>query len=249
MNKNIETAFKKLLGNGRAFRTPTEFMSEFLDVIISPLSELKSRIVQMKFTHFPTQHLNKEDILNGEELFGITDIENQTMENRAINIETQWGLLEGSLNWKSLEKALKKLSINVSIVENVPPKAINVGSLSLYGDFQYNETLEETNDFVRYGVNASRIIGNGNIELENGLNDPCKVQNKGISQYGSYNYGGYDSSIDSSIQYGIKGGSGNCFFITSEEPITSKQFELLTKIVLQKKPAHTVAICDLKVID
>lgn len=249
MNKTIETAFKKLLGEGRAFRTPKGFMSDFLDLIISPFSELKDRFLYMKSTHFPTQHTNEDDILNGEELFGITETEGQTFDDRAMNVETQWGLLNGSLNWKPLQDALKKLSINVSIVENVPPRAINIGSLSMYGDFQYNETLESTNDVVRYGINASRIIGNGIIQIEEKKYDPCKVQNRGISQYGSYSYGSYDSSIESFVQYGIKGGSRNCFFIVADEPITSKQFEKLSKIVLQKKPAHTVAVCDLKIID
>lgn len=166
MNKTIETAFKKLLGEGRAFRTPKGFMSDFLDLIVSPFSELKDRFLYMKSTHFPTQHTNEDDILNGEELFGITETEGQTFDDRAMNVETQWGLLNGSLNWKPLQDALKKLSINVSIVENVPPRAINIGSLSMYGDFQYNETLESTNDVVRYGINASRIIGNGIIQIE-----------------------------------------------------------------------------------
>lgn len=249
MKNTIEIAFKKLLGKGRAFRTPKGFMSDFLDVVASPFSEIKKRLIDLKYSHFPTVNVDKDDILNGEELFGITETDGQSLEERAANIETQWGLLNGSLNWKPLQDTLKKSGIDVKIVENIPPRAINIGSLSMYGSYQYNETLNETNDFVRYGLNASRIIGNGVLELENGKNDPCKVQNKGISQYGSFNYGGYNSSIDSFIQYGIKGGSENCFFIISDKPITSKQYELLTKIVLQKKPAQTVAICNLQVID
>ena len=249
MKKAVEIGFKKLLGKGRAFRTPTGIMSDFLDLLASPFVELRTRIINFKFTHFPTRNTNENDIINGEELFGITEIEGQTLEERAMNVETQWGLLNGSLNWKPLEDALKKLSIDVSIVENVPPRAINTGSLSLYGNYQYNETLEQTEDSVRYGTNASRIIGNGIIEVDGLKYDPCNVQNKGISQYGSYGYGGYNSSIDSYIQYGIMGGSNNCFFITSDKPITSKQFEILTRIVLQKKPAHSVAVCNLRVLD
>jgi len=247
--KKVEITFKKLLGNGRAFRTPKGFTDEFYDLFISPFVELKNKVLFLKYTHFPTKNILLDDIKNGEELFGLTDLENETLEQRAANVETQWGILNGSLNWKPLQDALNRLAINVKVVENVPPKAVNIGSLSLYGNYQYNETLEETNDTVRYGENASRIIGNGILELDGTKIDPCNVQNKGISQYGSYGYGAYDSSIDSYIQYGIKGGSANCFFITSNEPITSKQYELLTKIVLQKKPAHTVAICDLQIID
>lgn len=249
MNKTVEIAFKKLLGKGRAFITPIGFTSDFLALLVAPFDELKTKIINFKLTHFPTRLTDKNNIINGEELFGVTETDGQTLEERAINVETQWGLLNGSLNWKPLQDALKKLSINVSIVENIPPKAIETGSLSLYGGFQYNETLSKTNDFIRYGINTSRIIGNGIIELAGRKYDPCNVQNKGISQYGSFNYGGFDSSADSLIQYGIMGGSKNCFFITSNEPITSKQYETLTKIVLQKKPAHTVAICDLKISD
>ena len=249
MKNIVEIAFKKLLGKGRAFKTPAGFMSDFLDLLVSPFSELKERFLNLKFSHFPTVKVLKDDILNGEELFEIFGIDGQTLEERAINIEAQWGLLAGSLNWKSLENSLRKMGINVRVVENVPQKAINVGSLSMYGNYQYNKTLNETNDFVRYGLNASRIIGNGAIELENEKKDPCNIQNRGVSQYGSFGYGGYNSTIDSVVQYGIKGGSDNCFFVVSDEPITSRQYELLTKIVLQKKPAHTVAICNLKIID
>lgn len=249
MNNTIEVTFKKLLGKGRAFLTPRGFTSDFLDCFIAPFTVLKNKIISLKFTHFPSLFVNEINIKNGEELFDIKDTGDKTFVDRASLVEAQWGLLNGSLNWKPLEEALKKLSIKVSISENIPPKAINTGSLSLYGGFQYSETLSDTDDYVRYGMNANRQIGNGIIEVEGKKYDPCEVENKGVSQYGSYCYGGYDSDIESYIQYGIKGGSANCFFITSDEPITSKQYEALVKIVLQKKPAHTVAICNLKVID
>ena len=44
--KNVEISFKKLLGNGRAWKTPVGFTAELLEVLVSPLSELKERFVK-----------------------------------------------------------------------------------------------------------------------------------------------------------------------------------------------------------
>ena len=52
MKNTIEIAFKKLLGKGRAFRTPAGFMSDFLDLLVSPFSDLKTRFLGTKFLFY-----------------------------------------------------------------------------------------------------------------------------------------------------------------------------------------------------
>jgi len=59
MKNTIEIAFKKLLGKGRAFKTPAGFMSDFLDLLVSPFSDLKTRFLNLKFTHFPTVNVDE----------------------------------------------------------------------------------------------------------------------------------------------------------------------------------------------
>jgi len=248
-NKSVEISFKKLLGNGRAWRTPVGFMAEFLEVLVSPLVELKERFIKLKYTHFPTFFEDENNIINDEDLFGIRDFQNKSIAERAANVEAQWSMLNGSLNWKPLQDALKKASLNVRILENLPVKPVYSNSVSLYGSYSYNQKLKETNDFIRYGEDLNRKIGNGNIDIEGRKYDPCILSSKSASQYGSFGYKSYNLELDTYSQYGIRGGSRNCFFITSDEPITGEQYELLTKIVLQKKPAQTIAICNLKVIN
>ena len=244
----ITVAFKKLLGNGRAWRTPSGFTSEFLEILASPIEDIKNRLSSLKYVHFPTFLIDKNNIENGEELFKIQSTKKQTLEERAANIEAQWSLLSGSLNWKPLQDALKKASLNVSISENLPVKPVYADSIALYGGYQYNEKIKKTDDYIRYGENSNRKIGNGNLYIEGQKYDPCALNSKGSALYGTFCYKGYNSEIESIVQYGIRGGSNNCFFITSEEPLTSEQYEQLTKIVLQKKPAQTIAICNIQIL-
>lgn len=248
-NKSVEISFKKLLGNGRAWSCPVGFTAELLEVLVSPLSELKERFVNLKYSHFPSFHQDINNIVNDEELFGIKGLQDKTLEERASTVEAQWNLLSGSLNWKPLKEALNKASLNVEISENLPAKPVYSNSVSLYGSYSYNQTLKETKDFIRYGEDLNRKIGNGNIDVEGRKYDPCVLSSKTASQYGSFGYGSYNSDVEAFAQYGIRGGSRNCFFITSDEPITAEQYELLTKIVLQKKPAQSIAICNIQVIN
>ena len=150
MNNYIEIAFKKLLGKGRAFRTPSGFMSEFLNLLVSPFSDLKTRFINLKFTHFPTVNVDKNDILNGEELFDLKEIEGKTLEERAASVESQWSSFGGCQTFKQIETILQKKGYPIKIIENIPQN---------------------------YNIYGARIIGNGFIITQEGKNDPIKISN------------------------------------------------------------------------
>lgn len=150
MNKTLETAFKKLLGKGRAFRTPVGFMSDFLDLLVSPLVDVKERLLNIKFTHFPTVNVNENDIVNGEELFGIKDTAGKTLEERAANVESQWSSFAGCQTFKQIENILQKKGYNVRVIENIPPG---------------------------YNTYGGRLIGNGFIQTNSGKSDPITIKN------------------------------------------------------------------------
>lgn len=151
MNKNVaQTTFKKLLGKGRAFLFPKGFTSDFYDILMEAFEELKNRIIALKFVHFPTKYLNNNDIINGEELFGLKDVEG-TDEERAANIEGQWSIFAGTQNYKQIERVLQKKGLPVKVIENIP-----LNALSSFG---------------------ARIIGNGQINTSTGKKDPIIINN------------------------------------------------------------------------
>lgn len=150
MNKILETAFKKLLGKGRAFRTPVGFMSDFLDLLVSPLVDVKERLLNIKFTHFPTVNVDENDIVNGEELFGIKDTTGKTLEERAANVESQWSSFAGCQTFKQIENILQKKGYNVRVIENIPPG---------------------------YNTYGGRLIGNGFVQTNSGKSDPITIKN------------------------------------------------------------------------
>lgn len=150
MKLNIELTFKKLLGKGHAWRSVSSKTSEFLDVLVSPLSDVFNYFKNLKFVHFPVTYVNKSNIINGEELFGVTEIENKTLEERAANVEGQWTALAGSKTWQQLENILLKKGIKIKIIENIPDT--------------YN----------KYGA---RYIGNGFLQFKTEKADPITITN------------------------------------------------------------------------
>ncbi len=146
----VATAFKKLLGNGLAWLDIKEFTVEFLDIIISPLIEIKEYFKSLKYVHFPTEHIDENNIKNGEEFFNITEIQNKTLKERAAEIEGRWCALSGTQTFKQIENVLKRKGFQVRVIEDIP-----AGSYNKYG---------------------ARNAGNGFIETTKGLIDPIKIK-------------------------------------------------------------------------
>ncbi len=143
----ITVAFKKLLGNGRAWRTPSGFTAELLEVMASPLEEIKNRLSSLKYVHFPTTLVDKNNIENGEELFGLKDTAGKSLEQRAGDVEAQWRIFSGFQNYKQLENILKQKGLPVVVMEDVP-------EADIYGE---------------------RVIGNGELCIGNEFYDPVIV--------------------------------------------------------------------------
>ena len=123
--KKVEISFKKLLGNGRAWRTPVGFTSELLDVFISPLSELKDRFINLKYTHFPTFFQDKNNIVNDEELFGIKDNQNKSLywliRETKISYPLMVNLADNktiSAKFKNIENICKVLKCDLNTLFN-----------------------------------------------------------------------------------------------------------------------------------
>lgn len=146
-NKSVEISFKKLLGNGRAWSCPVGFTAELLEVLVSPLSELKERFVNLKYSHFPSFYQDINNIVNDEELFKLKDIEGKTLEERAGDVEAQWTIFSGYQNYKQIESILQRKGLPVRVLETVPE----------------NE---------RYG---KRKIGNGNINVKGVVYEPVII--------------------------------------------------------------------------
>ena len=150
MNKKVKTAFKKLLGSGRAWLTPTGFTDGLYDIFVEPLEELRETIKNIKLTHFPVTYTNENNIVNSEEMFDITDIDGKTLTERAQEVEKQWLTFSGTQTYKQLENILQKKGLPVYVIENIPQNYDTLGGM---------------------------LIGNGFIATAQGKNDPINYVN------------------------------------------------------------------------
>ncbi len=200
-NKSVEIAFKKLLGNGRAWRTPVGFTSEFLEILISPLVELKEQFINLKYTHFPTFFQNKNNIINGEELFGI--IQNSSnLEERANNIELSWRKLAGNSSYATLEYYLRQAGFDVYVMENISGTLPNTGTGFMYGFTQYNSSKEGKK--AQYGGRSSKVIGNGMLNIAGTNREPTNILDGSSSFYVIGFFDPNDSQWDSITEIILK---------------------------------------------
>ena len=184
--KTIEIAFKKNLGKGRAWVTPKGFTSDFYDLLVSPFSELFIFFKNLKKVHFSTIELDEKNIINNEELFGITPRE--TLEERAEDIDLAWKMLSGNSAFKTLEDYLQRAGFDVYISEN-SQETLNLGSGFNYGSVQYDGEIDEKH--AQYGGHSSKIIGNGFLNVAGKIKDPAQFVN---GKHAFYIQGYFDPS-------------------------------------------------------
>lgn len=169
----ITVAFKKLLGNGRAWRTPLGFTSEFLELLAYPLEKIKKRLSALRFTHFQETYVDENNIINDEELFGITE-KADTLEERASEIALSWNLLSGNAHYKTLEYFLRKAGFEIEVIENTD-EDISLGHGTNYGTGAYNGYIEDKK--MQYGGHDSKVIGNGFLNIEGTVREPAQFKN------------------------------------------------------------------------
>ena len=169
----ITVAFKKLLGNGRAWRTPSGFTSEFLDILVSPIEEIKERLSVIKNAHFVSILTDEDNIVNNEELFDITP--RNTLAERAEDIDLAWQMLSGNSNYKTLENYLQRAGFELYIIENVDGTTPNLGQGFNYNGVQYDGEIDDKH--AQYGGHTGRVIGNGFLNIEGKIKDPAQFVN------------------------------------------------------------------------
>jgi hypothetical protein len=169
----ITVAFKKLLGNGRAWRTPSGFTSEFLDILVSPIEEIKERLSVIKNAHFVSVLTDEDNIVNNEELFDITP--RNTLAERAEDIDLAWQMLSGNSNYKTLEDYLQRAGFELYIIENVDGTTPNLGQGFNYNGVQYDGEIDDKH--AQYGGHTGRVIGNGFLNIEGKIKDPAQFVN------------------------------------------------------------------------
>lgn len=169
----ITVAFKKLLGNGRAWRTPSGFTSEFLDILVSPIEEIKERLSVIKNAHFVSVLTDEDNIVNNEELFDITP--RNTLAERAEDIDLAWQMLSGNSNYKTLEDYLQRAGFELYIIENVDGTTPNLGRGFNYNGVQYDGEIDDKH--AQYGGHTGRVIGNGFLNIAGKVKDPAQFVN------------------------------------------------------------------------
>lgn len=102
IDKKLFNTFKILLGNGRAFNLQSQNIQNISKSILKPFEELIRIFHRISLTAFPSEnnyYLNDneklQDISNLENQFGIDPPNKAILEERAKNIEAQFGIVGG----------------------------------------------------------------------------------------------------------------------------------------------------------
>lgn len=206
----IEKSFKKLLGNGRAWRAPHGFTADFYTIIANRISDVCLKVKNLKYTHFPTRFYDLQNVENDEELFNNYNPDAADNE-RATLTERNWGMLCGSLHYKEIENALNTAGFRVRVLENYKNSIVENDSFR-YGNSSFGETVGGKR--TQYGGSVARVIGNGNLTLSDTVKDPATLKD-----------------------------GKNSFFVYGDFTPTESEWSTITRILLETKPAHSVAIC------
>lgn len=175
INEKLFKTFKILLGNGRAFNLLNKNINNFSRSLLKPMEELIRIFYKIAFAPFPAQnHYNNaseklQDIINFEKQFELNTTR-ATLQERAQNIEAQFGLIGGQ-GWEYLQKVIQNAGINARIVENIPINNLLSENIIKYGLHQYNSEL------AMYGKSGFITIGNGILQIEKDITDPVIITN------------------------------------------------------------------------
>jgi hypothetical protein len=256
------TTFKLLLGKGRAFNLQEPNVQNVSKAFLKPFEELARIFHKIAFTPFPSENTyNKDntnptfnpqhstfnneqselvqDIDNFETQFGIDKNNRATIQERAKNVEAQFGLVGGQ-SFTYLQQNLRNAGIDVRVVENIPTKDLLSNNIVQYGLIQYNmnDEDEDHKQYAMYGKSGFLMIGNGLLQIKeyNETTETEEIVNKDPVSIDKNNV---ESLSHLFLIEKTGGGTIN---------LTAGQLDILIDLVLRIKPANTVALINLSMV-
>lgn len=237
-NHNLFKSFKLLLGNGRAFNLQGLNIQNISKSFLKAFEDLIRVFHRIELTTFPSQntYLTDEekiqDINNLENQFDINPSDKTTIEEKAKNIEAQFGIVGGQ-SWKYLQNSIQNIGINIRVVENIPTKDLLSENIMQYGLKQYDAKDINGTQYAMYGKSGYLVIGNGTLQI--------KEFNEETNSYIITNKDPITiiNNLNLFVIEDINGGPVK---------ITSGQLNLLTDLILRIKPLQQVALLNMTLI-
>ena len=242
-------SFKILLGNGRAFNLQSPNIQNILKSILKPFEELIRIFHRISLTVFPSENNyysnNNEklqDIFNLETQFNIdsnladnnnnNSLNKATIEERAKNIEAQFGIVGGQ-SWKYLQNSIQNIGINARVIENIPARDLLSENIMQYGLKQYDAKDENGLQYAMYGKSGYLMLGNGAIQIKefDEESNEYKIINKDPI-----------TIVDNTNLFLIENINGGPI------KITAGQLNLLIDLILRIKPLEQVALLNIVLI-
>lgn len=214
----IFQTFKKLLGDGRAWRLVNPNIRALVFALVKPFKDIRRASYRVVYAPFLTQNPYASaaeqlaDVENYENLFGLQPISN-VLSERQSNAEVQW-TLRGGQGFGYIEHVMKRAGIPVKVIENIPARDLSNLGFFEYGLTQYGEYVNDIN--VQYGSTGYRLIGNGSIYHGGDFDDPVKITR-------------FDKVL----------------IIKVLAPLTYGQYKLFTDLLIRTKPMEIAALCEL----
>jgi len=216
-------SFSKLLGDGRAWFIRALNIKNVIESCLSILVPIRTLYFRIGNIPFPTQNGGffpddvksdedlEVDIKNFELQFDIADVGLATLSERAAFVEVQWGLI-GAQSAGYIQFILNSAGIDVYVKENIPEVDLGAYVGNQYNEIQYGQK--------QYGPVGLNLLGNGKINIDGEFIDPVNLP---ITNYWNYLF------IVEGVNY------------LERIDLSTSQYNILIKLLLKIKPAHTVA--------
>jgi hypothetical protein len=239
------TTFKLLLGKGRAFNLQESNIQNISKSFLKPFEDLTSIFHKIAFTPFPSENKynNQEeltqDINNFENQFNVEPNSRATIEERAKNVEMQFGLVGGQ-SFEYLQHNLRNAGLSIRVIENIPTKDLLSNNIVQYGIIQYNANDEDEDhkQYAMYGKSGFLLIGNGILQVK----EYDEIQQKEIIV--NKDPVTIDKNNPETLSY--------LFLIEKAEggtiDLTTGQLGILINLILKIKPADKIALVNLNIV-
>lgn len=180
-----------------------------------------------------------QDINNFETQFNIEPNSRATTEERAKNVEMQFGLVGGQ-SFEYLQHNLNNAGIDVRVVENIPTKNILSENIVQYGLIQYNANDEDEDhkQYAMYGKSGFLLVGNGILQVK----EYDETEQKEIIVNKDPVTIDKDNPEILSHLFLIEKADGGTI------DLTTGQLDILINLILKIKPADMVALINMNII-